>query len=331
MGNPLASRWTSREGAPVAQEAIRRLVSGEPLDGLGLASHEGRLDLRGIRLPRPDTTAPRPAGRMMVSKLSGVTQVHGRRWVGIDFGGAKLANLKFFDSSLADCRFERADCQRWGLWGTTVESCGFAGANLRGTAWGTSPAGGPNVLRNCDLRGADLRSASVHRLVIDGCDFSDARLDKVTFEQCPIARSRFAGRLREVVFDGRDLGRDLQGNDRPAPGELHAVDLRAAVFELTEFKGYTLDDVLLPEDGDVLLVPRYRAVASRALELLSGDGSREAKILTAMLVNSLRGPVRDKDAAVFNRRDYLDLMGVGSDELARLATDVFSRARSELG
>jgi uncharacterized protein YjbI with pentapeptide repeats len=328
--SPLANRWTSREGAALAREAIDRLVRGGRLDALGLASHEGRVDLRGIRFPAPAAGAPRRVGGVPMARLSGTVEVRDQRWEGVDLSHASLRDVKFFDCLLADCRFERADCQRWGFWGTTAAGCSLAGANLRGTAWGPTDPRRPNVLRGCDLREADLRSASVQRVVIEDCDFSQARLDKVTFAQCTIVNCRFAGPLPQVVFDGRDLGKDLQGRDRPGGPEPRSVDFRDAVFELTEFKGYTLDDVTLPDDEQVRLVPRYRAVASRALQLLNGDDTQEARILAAMLSNSLRGPVRDRDAAVFNRRDYLDLMGVGSEALARLATDVIDRARAEL-
>jgi hypothetical protein len=171
-----------------------------------------------------------------------------------------------------------------------------------------------------DFTGAGFRVGVAWEAVFEDCDFTDAKLAKVKFEQCTLTRCRFAGELREVVFDGRDL------TDRPAPQPMDTVDFSDATFRRVEFLGFDLDAVTLPKDPDIRLVRRAPCVARHGVDLLDGDDRTEARVLRAMFENRLRGPGTDNESAVFNRRDYLEL---GGPQLLALAEDVLTRAEAK--
>ncbi|KHL01391.1 hypothetical protein [Sinomonas humi] len=88
----------------------------------------------------------------------------------------------------------------------------------------------------------------------------------------------FAGQVRQVLFDGRELPGE------PTAGPLHAVDFSGAVFADVEFSGYRLDNVLLPEGTRA--VQHWTRGGRRALELLAYDQNPKAR----MLAGELRTP-----------------------------------------
>ena len=154
----------------------------------------------------------------------------------------------------------------------------------------------------------------------EDCDFSGAKLANVNFGQCKFVHCRFAGELRDVVFDGREL------TDKPAPPEMQNVDFSDAVLRDVEFKSFNLEAVTLPKDPDVRLVRRARCVARRGLAELESKDVVAPGMLRAVLEQRLRGPGTEQEARVFNRRDFL---AMGGEELAALAEDVLRRAESE--
>lgn len=133
---------------------------------------------------------------------------------------------------------------------------------------------------------------------VSGGVLNRSKLDGATFEQCALVRCRFSGPLRRVTFDGRTLP------DRCAPQPLEDVDLTEAVFDEVDFMGLLLDRVALPQDPDLRLVHGFRGVSERALLLLDGDQSREARMLRGELENRLRMMRTDVQDNVLNRRDY---------------------------
>jgi uncharacterized protein YjbI with pentapeptide repeats len=316
----LTDRWKTKSGQALAGKAMARLVAGRRVDKLGLEQHDGRLDLRFLPAPFPRRLRRFETQGWFVEKLGGLVEFKRARLQNLDLSGAQLVSFRFHDSEIVDCRFEGANCQDWRLWGSQVSDCSFAKANLRDAAVGTRHEGRRNVWRRVDFSDADFRVGVSREAVYEDCDFAEAKLDKVQFEQCTLVRCRFAGELREVFFDGRDL------SDRPAPPEMEGIDFSGATFREVEFRGFNLEGVVLPADPDIRLLRRARCVARRGLDLLGGDESREARMLRAILENWLRGPGTDDEAKVLNRRDYLE---IGGPALLALVEDVISRAEAE--
>jgi hypothetical protein len=157
--------------------------------------------------------------------------------------------------------------------------------------------------------------------VFEDCDFSGAKVTGIKFSQCALARCRFAGAVRDVLFDGRDLS-----PERPAPPQMSKVDFSAAVFRNVEFRGYDLADVTLPDDPDLRVLRRARCVARKAVQMLDGREDMQSRMLRAVLESRLRGPGDEREAEIFNRRDYREM---GGEELVDLADDVLGRAEAE--
>src|SRR5262245_30514672 len=142
----LRSRWSGSKGAALAQAVLDRLMQGGDLSGLPIGTHGGRVDLRGISLHRP--------GRGRSARA--VAEVRNQRWASLDFTGASMNGLVFFDCNLRNCLFDSADCRAWGLWGSGIHDCNFNTTDLREAAWsGQYPR--PNDLTTSTFRGADLR------------------------------------------------------------------------------------------------------------------------------------------------------------------------------
>lgn len=316
----LVDRWKTQSGQALATKVIARLVSGRRLDKLGLDRYEGRWDLRFLSAPFPRRLGRFEAAGSFVEQLGDLITFKRVKLEHLDLSGAQLVSMRFLDTKIVDCRFEGANCQDWRLWGCEVSDSGFAGANLRDAAVGTWQEGRRNTWRGVDFKRADFRVGVSWEAVYEDCDFAGANLDKVRFEQCTLIRCRFAGDLREVFFDGREL------SDRPAPPQMQDVDFSEAILSEVEFRGFDLGNIVLPDDPDVRLQPHARCVARRGLEMLRGDEHREARMLRGMLENRLRGPGSEEDARVFNRRDYL---AIGGPQLLALAEEVYAKAEAK--
>jgi len=256
-----------------------------------------------------------------VQAVKGIVEINGRLVTGIDFTEAQLNGWRLRKSEILNSTFDRARCIEWVLWHSAVRDSSFERANMRGSMLGSYPEGGRIVWENVNFIGADLRDVSAYGAIFRGCNFSRARLEKAIFNQCDFSNCRFAGRVEEVVFDGRKL-----------PGqapcrEMELVDFTEATFANVEFRGYSLNAVQLPRDPDVLLIRRLPCVARRVTEMLATDRSTAARIVHGVLTNSLRSPVEHPDESwVFNRRDWQEW---GGDETRELAERAMRQAEAD--
>lgn len=306
----------------MAEEVVARLLGGRELRGLGLDKHDGRVDLRCLPAPEPQRLRRFETRGWFVEELGGLLTFRGVELVGLDLSEALLQSLRFHDTSLMDCRFERTLCRDWRMWGCRVTDCGFAGADLRGAAVGTWHDNRRNEWRRIDFSRADFRVGVSWGALYEDCGFAAAKLTSVEFGQCTLVRCRFAGPLRGVLFDGRPVP------DRPFGGRLEDVDFTDALFDEVEFKGMHLDRTVLPADPDVRLIRHYRCVVERALTLLEGDESLAARRMRAEFNNSLHMMRTPDEDNIFNVRDYRDR---GGDELAARALAVYTQAQAHCG
>jgi hypothetical protein len=119
------SRWKTRDGEELAREALARLMVGAPLTDLRLGEHEGRIDLRGIVASKPEILRTAMRSGWAVQQLGGQAVFERVRLEGMDFSGADLQSLRFFETALVDCRFDGARCQDWRFWACDVEDTTF--------------------------------------------------------------------------------------------------------------------------------------------------------------------------------------------------------------
>jgi uncharacterized protein YjbI with pentapeptide repeats len=290
-------------------EIVTRLAGGQGLDGLGLGTVDGRVDLRGLAASGEDVGGPAEIVVFREVQLEG-----------LDLRGARLSGWRLHGSTLRDCRLDGADCRDWRLWDSLVDDCGFAGADLEGAAVGTGRDGRGNSWKRVDFTRAGFRVGVSDGAHYQNCDFFEADLTDVRFRHCAFVRCRFGGKLRNVLFDGRRL------EGQPASPPLVA-DFSASWFDRVEFLGYELEGITLPDDLDLRLIRRFPCAVNRALAALPGNGSSAVRVLRADLEGRLRllaAGSGDEDANVFNRRDYLAF----GEELAALAEAAFVRAEA---
>jgi uncharacterized protein YjbI with pentapeptide repeats len=300
----LVIRWRDEPGMRLAARVLDRIQTGQPLGDLPVGRHEGRIDLRGFAAPDPDVV---PTGRVtdvhddagIASRLSGgKVGFHGVTLADLDLTAARLESLRFFDTTLRNCRFDNARCQDWSGWNLTVEDCSFGLAHLRGSALGTWYQGRGNRFDRVDFSGADLREISCQAASFTDCDFTDARLETVEFGACEFVRCRFGGLLDEVRFRAEPS----VGVDTSARGRLEDVDFSAAILRWVEFRGLSLDQVQLPPEGDEhVLVQNYPQVVRHMVDLLADDHTSDIRRLRSRMQVELKRLDDNRDVGLWHR------------------------------
>ena len=300
--------------ASQATEVWVRLLGGGSLEGLGLPTVAGLVDLRDLVAPEPTVARRYVAASADVTELGDVVVVRGAHWKGIDFSGARLASLRFFDSTIEDCSFDGARCQEWRMWGTTVANTSFRSADLRKAALGGVEDGKRNSFRHVDFEKADLRQTAYVSCDMIACTFMDARLSKVDFQGTVFVDCAFEGELDGVLF----YRHAFRGEAYP-PNEMRGVDLRRARLRNVEFRGLDMSDVRWPESDDHILVDEYSATLDRALAALKGRTDMASKRLVAVLGMKRKWVGAHQKRGVLSRPDLLEAGGPAAvAELVRL-------------
>ncbi|MEV0569141.1 pentapeptide repeat-containing protein [Dactylosporangium sp. NPDC050588] len=275
----LKRRWTTPTGRSSAADILRRLQTGEALGDLGLDTVDARVDLRGITF----------GARYL--RFTGV------RLTGLDLSHADVSLVELTGCQLDDCRFERAVCRDWKVFATDVTDCSFAGANLRDSSLGYWHGGRGSVYERVSFVGAKLIDASTLTAVYRDCDFSSAQLQKVNFWQSSLIRCRFAGPVKDVIFDGRVLG-----EPKPDPNPMEDVDFTDARLENCTFRGVRFDRVRLPKDPDLVLIPDV-AMYDRVIALAQANLEPEPARFAATFLDLSRRTKPPGSATLLNLRD----------------------------
>jgi uncharacterized protein YjbI with pentapeptide repeats len=312
--------WQGAAGEDLAAAVLTRLGAGQPLGDLGLGEVDGRVDLRGMRVPLLRRAERREVAGFFVEKVTGRVVLEGTRLAALDLSGAFLDGATMRDCVVEDCVFRGAHCRDLGIVRGQVRDCSFRDANLRESVLGAWTDGTGSEFRRVDFTRADLReSVRITAWLID-CDFSGARLDQVRFKCCGLIRCRFSGVLDETEFDGRVFADDVG-----VPNTAEDIDMSAAVLRLVSFRGFDLDAVKLPDEPSVRVIRNWTCVLDEALALVSGRSDETGRALRALIKNNQRGLAKSRyhPLGLFNRDDYVRL---GGEELAVLAEAVFAQA-----
>lgn len=326
----LRERWIRPEGQELTIQVLERLASGRSLDDLPVGRIDGRVDLRGYGFPSPRQLKELQWQSLAMVQLADITKIQGVSWRSLDLSGASLGHLRLQDMQIADCRFDEASCIDLRIWRSIIEDSSFNRADLRNAALGPWSNNKGNVYSHIDFSRADFRDASSLAAEYRDSDFSFARLDKFDFRSSSLIRCRFAGVLREVIFDGRRLS-----NGKPEPNPMEDVDLTAAELQLVQFKGIDLGRVMLPVSPLLRVIDNYPCVLEKAINILDdcddpfsrglrGQFSREQKVLAP-----------GQQTGIFNRNDMILLAKMTRDDGDRLVSfadgvlDAAERACSE--
>ncbi len=283
----------------------QRLTSGGTLDDLGVPAMDGRLDLRGLCSGRPKGARPKDTLVPGIEVKADLTTVRGVTWRRLDLSNAMLQGIRFYDCVIEECRFDRADCSDWRMWGTKIVDCTFRDADLRGSALGGVGAGDRrNSFLRVDFGGADLRKTAHFVASMTDCVFDDARLKGVDFQGTVLSGCRFRCDLEEVQF----WNRAFRGGAFPE-NSMSGVDLRGASLKHTEFHWLNMDSVRWPDDGDHFVVHDFKGSLQKVITALDGRGDAPSRRLVAILSMKAKWAGPRQMVGVVSRRELLEAGG----------------------
>jgi uncharacterized protein YjbI with pentapeptide repeats len=301
---------------------IGRLISGKELTRLGLGEIDGRVDLRGLVIPRPETVPFGAMGGLLLERAtSPFTRIEGVSWEGLDFSWGDLSGIKLHHVRIRNCLLNGTGFSQVGMWGTEVADTSFTNSFMVDTVLGSLGKFNGNTARNqwngVNFIRADLRDAVFHGADFADCRFEDCNLAEVQMGQCNFTRVTFSGLLREVTFDSRDIG------DRPAPKPLIDVDFSSAVFSFVAFRGTYLERVAFPDLPGLRVIPDAPRIARRQLALLGDDPSEDARMVRHLLEDDLKWPGPDDSVSIWYRSDWVQSIG---ESFANLYESLLDRA-----
>lgn len=282
-------------------EAWRRLVEGKPLKGLGLASKNGRIDLRGSVVPSPSAGPTISLPVADVTVLQGSTVVKGAVWQSLDFSGSRLDGLRFIDCVLTNCVFDECSCKDIRFWSTTVSDSTFRSTDLRQSVLGAVQGRNRNTFRNVNFSAADLRQTVYVSADFQACWFSYAKLDRVDFQGSTFANCTFEGELREVLF----YRKGFKGEEYP-PNKMVGVDFSRGKLRWCAFRGLDLDDVTFPNDEDHIVLNDYPEMLDRLLRSLRGREDVGSKRMVAVFTDARKWA---GNRGILNKKDLLEMGG----------------------
>lgn len=282
-----------------------RLIQGTPLDGLGLETKDGRINLAGLELPEPSVVRRFQFQGVPMSEIDPGAVIHGAKWRNLDFSGSKLSGLRLFGCELSNCRFDRCQLQDFRVWSTIFRECSFKRANLRTSVLGGVQKGKRNIYSDGDFSDADLRRTVYKAAAFERCSFRNAKLEKIDFQTSTFVDCVFEGELRDVLF----YRCGFQGEAFPANGMIN-VDFSRAKLRAVGFRGLTLERVKLPEDAEHIVLRNVVATLDKLIAALQQQGDTTARKLTAFLNIDRKWVPLNQMQQVINMKDLAESVGV---------------------
>jgi uncharacterized protein YjbI with pentapeptide repeats len=306
---------------PLKIEAWQRLLRGESLDESSLPRVDGRIDLSGLTLPEPTVV------KQWQTPLANITQIEPagtfRRvvWRDLDFSGSKLPSLRFYESEIVNCCFDRCQLKDLRLWATTIRGCSFRRADLRDSALGVATlepgplTGKRNSFVEVDFTEAELRGTVYIAAAFERCLFRDAKLVDIGFGTSTFVDCQFEGELREVIFWRSNLLTRGYPEDAFPPNEMLNIDFSCARLINVEFRGLSLDRVRLPKDSEHIVIENFAEALDKLIVALTRQGDETARILVAYL-GGYRKWSSPKGRGVLNKQALAD--AVDADAVERV-------------
>ena len=311
-----SARWLTAEGKSLAMDVAAGLVGGRPIDSSRVGTHNGRLDLRGFSLPAPDKFFLAKVGDLKMLTLEGVFSLQGRSWRGLDLSYSTLPALRFTDTTIDDCVFDDSVCLDWRFWNSRVTKSSFARTDLRGISMGVRN-GPSNSWTDISFVDTNFGELWVWCGQFDRCTFERPLMRGARFRGCIVTNSKFVGPITDVLFDFRV---EINKHSR-----ISNVDFSQATFREVEFAGFNPVGIEFPQDQDLIVVPHFRRVLQRQLQLLPRDDSTTVRQVRAVLENELSGVGARDSSGLFNRQDWVNW---GGEELAQFAETSLQHALS---
>lgn len=274
------------------RQVRERLISGEPLEGLGLDRVDGRWDLRRMKL---SGEPPFIVDGKVLSYAR--THIKGVTIESVDLRGAHWEALRLSDVVLSNSLFDRAKLAGLHADRTTVADCSFKGTSLQNSLMTSYSSYFRPISKTSwtrvDFSYADLRDSIHSNEIYADCDFSRAKLDGVEFDGSRHVRSLFSGKMEEVNF--RQVPQSQPGFSflrRHVFNEMVEVDFSNATLVLCGFNELGLENVKLPDEKTHVIYSPKVAVSERVLKLLPADSSLYDFMLEILMETAIEeGPV----------------------------------------
>jgi uncharacterized protein YjbI with pentapeptide repeats len=269
-------------------EAWNRLLNDEPLDGLSLPRSGGRLDLSDLALPGPKVVQQWQTPLANVTRIEPGGTFRHVKWRDLDFSGSRLNSLRFYESEVINCRFDRCQLRDLRLWATTIRDRSFNNADLRDSALGVATLeqgplkGKRNIFAGVDFTEADMRGTVYVAAAFEHCIFRNAKLIKIGFGTSSFVDCQFEGELREVIFWRSDLFARGFPEDAFPPNEMLNIDFSLAKLRWVEFRGLTLEGVRLPKDREHVVIKDFASALDEMIGILGQQADETARVLVAI-------------------------------------------------
>lgn len=223
------------------------------LENLGLPVTDGRIWIKSIKAPRAKVIRKQSTERFDAHLTTGFPMADNVRWKAIYLQNCDLCQTKLFGAEITNCVFENCKMKGWGLWNALVDDCTFVNCDLRDAALGGIDRDFPVPNRytraefvQCDLRDTGHSCESYVRCHFENCCTDRTDFLGAIFEDCV-----FKGPLEDTTFRSHDFRFAKHTGNR-----MLRCDLRGASLRSCQFLDINLDSVLLPDDPDIILLPR---------------------------------------------------------------------------
>jgi uncharacterized protein YjbI with pentapeptide repeats len=313
-------RWLSEDGQRLAAQVIKRLWRGKSLDGLGLPTVKGRIDLRGLSLPEPEFT-PHQVGRLTVGVAERkLPEIRKARMQGLDLRESRLRHLRLLDVRMVDCDLSDADLTDFAAWRSTFEDCDLSGADLTDALLSSLDKGVGNVWHNCRFNASKLDGIVAKWAEFRGCSFENVTMADMVFGGCSFIDCRMTGSLNNVAF----YGTEPDGHGKQS-ATMENFDLRDCQLTAVDFTGLRMSGVRLPPNGRVVILPGATRVLEGLRSALAGMPDSEVVLYLSSQVDYLLKHVQPDDDLYL---DYDNISMGGGEASVAMLKDLVAQAAS---
>ena len=307
--NALTDRWDPDRQA-MAWRALHGQVS---IEDVAFGKVDGLWDMRGFARPATTHTKVATSSHGTTSEqgalysIEGLTGMRDTVWSNIDFTGAHLFDLRLDDVRIENCNFTRANLAGLRMWGTHIAASNFTRADLSDSMVGAWLNGRSDSFADCLFEGTKLKELMTDAGEFVRCKFSSTSITSQQFLSTVFIDCVFACRLREVIFDGRELS-DSTG--RPGRNTMRGCDFSQAELDDVEFLAIDVSAIKLPaNDPDILILPHFSRTAKDVKRWLASEAaahySLDYRRAISEMIDEMHPELMDESAAsMVNFRDF---------------------------
>jgi fluoroquinolone resistance protein len=280
-----------------------RLFAGKPLDGLELATRDGRIEVHGLALPGPTVLRRFKFHGVTISEVdSGI--IHGVKWRNLDFSNSNLAGLRLMQGQVDNCFFDNCNLRNVRIWATSFRNVSFRGANLQDSVLGGAYKGVRNTFVDVDFTKANLCNTTYQAAAFERCIFRNTRLERIDFQTSTFTDCYFEGELNDVLF----YRCGFKGEEFP-PNKMINVDFSQARLKNVDFRGLMLDHVRLPSNDEHIVIKNFSATLAQMATSFQQQNDTIAKKLIAFIGINRKWAVPNQVQGCIFIPDLADIVG----------------------